>query len=61
MDPEIKDDINIIKGRIPNFGIKLKSEEYNAENIMQGIKIFITNLFKGEMSFSVKKLIFFKK
>ena len=50
-----------MKGKIPNFEIEDKSAAYNAEKTIQGIKIYITILLKGSMSFSLKKSIRLRK
>lgn len=55
--PVTIEDEKIINGKIPNFEIKDKSAAYNAEKTIQGIKIYITILFKGVMSFSDRKSI----
>ena len=55
--PVTIEDEKIMKGRIPNFEIEDKSAAYNAEKTIQGIKIYITILFKGVMSFSDRKSI----
>ena len=59
--PVTNEDAKITNGRTDKLGNNDKSALYNAEKIIQGKKMFITNLLKASTKSAVKKLILLRK